>query len=133
MNTSRNTNRRTKCDDDNSGRQQQQQHRPSGSRTVPAAVRCQTCGATSWSLALCLQSMDKDHPNVARRASSLSATSSSVAGFHRPTIATSDTCSSNTNRGVGLWAVPGFYHPTVSLPSWDTHSLASVFSTETLQ
>jgi hypothetical protein len=35
--------------------------------------------------------------------------------------------------GAGQWAPPGFYHPMTSLPSWDTQSLASAFSTATLQ
>ena len=35
--------------------------------------------------------------------------------------------------GADQWASPGFYHPMAGLPSWDTQSLASAFSTATLQ
>jgi hypothetical protein len=35
--------------------------------------------------------------------------------------------------GADQWAPPGFYHPMAGLPSWDTQSLASAFSTTTLQ
>jgi hypothetical protein len=34
---------------------------------------------------------------------------------------------------TGQWAPPGFYHPIAGLPSWDTQSLASTFSTTMLQ